>query len=469
MKRLYFFAIGLSLNSVLVLAAERPNFVVIFADDLGYSDLGCFGADEIETPCIDRMAKEGRRFTDFYVAAPTCTPSRAALLTGCYPVRTGFDDKVAPRADGTVSPSRVLWPNSPFGLNPEEITIAEVLKAAGYSTGMIGKWHLGDAPKFNPARHGFVEYFGVPYSNDMAPYYYLRGEERLTETIDRDRQIERYTQETIDFIRRHREQPFFLYLAHTMPHTPLAASEKFRGKSPRGRYGDAVTELDWSTGQILDTLRELDLDEQTLVIVTSDNGPWLVRGEQGGSARPFRAGKGTTYEGGMRVPCVMWQPGTVPADTTCSEVASTMDLLPTFAAMAGTETPKDRTIDGHDITSLIVGEPNAKSPWKQMYYYFGNELHAVRSGKWKLRAENQLINEDIYRFRTSPAVPIPAALYNLERDPAEQKNVLGDHPKIAKRLRGYLDQARGELGDSLTDIKPTAAREIGRLDESPGT
>lgn len=452
----------LVLGQSLVVAAERPNFVVILADDMGYSDIGCFGAKGISTPDLDRMAAEGRRFTDFYVGGPACTPSRAALMTGCYPVRAGFADEVATRADGTFSQSRVLWPNTKYGINPNELTVPEALRDVGYATGMVGKWHLGDAPEFNPVHHGFQEFFGAPYSHDMKPYYYQRGEEKLSEPVDIDHHVERYTKEAVSFIRKHRDEPFFLYFAHHMPHTPLVASEQFRGKSKRGAFGDSVAELDWSVGQVLDTLRELKLDKRTLVIFTSDNGPWLTRGEQGGSARPLRGGKGTTYEGGMREPCVMWWPETIPAGTTCDQVAATMDILPTFAALAGAKLPADLRIDGHNILSLMT-EDGAKSPWKALYYFLGNELHAVRSGPWKLRAQNNFFNEDIYRKPPGPRDLItPAALYNLRHDPGEQKSVLADHPKIAKRLQRYLDEARADLGDSLTGVKPTNARSPGR-------
>jgi arylsulfatase A-like enzyme len=443
-------------------AAGRPNVVVIFADDLGYSDIGPFGALGIETPHLDRMAKEGRRFTDFYVGAPACTASRVALLTGCYPVRAGFADEIAGRANGTYSHSRVLWPNSPYGIHDDEITVAEVLRDAGYATGIVGKWHLGDAPQFNPTRHGFVEFFGAPYSHDMKPYYYLRGEKRLDEEIDLDNQVKRYTDEALAFIRKHRGAPFFLYFAHHMPHTPLVASQDFKGKSKRGPFGDAVSELDWSVGQVLDALRELKLDRNTLVIFTADNGPWLVKGEHGGSARPLRGGKGTTYEGGVREPCVMWWPGTIPAGTTCREVAATMDILPTFAAMAGAELPQGHRIDGHDIRPLMT-DAAAKSPWKALYYYLGNELHAVRSGPWKLRAKNNYFNEDIYRKDAPKDLVMPAALYNLRNDPGEQKTVIKDHPKVVRRLERYLDEARADLGDSLTGVKPTNARVPGRV------
>jgi arylsulfatase A len=444
-------------------AAERPNIIVILADDLGYADIGSFGAKDFETPQLDRLAKEGRRFTDFYVGGPACTPSRAALMTGCYPVRAGFADEVAYRADGTFSQSRVLWPNTKFGINPNEATVAEVLRDVGYATGMVGKWHLGDAPEFNPVRHGFSEFFGAPYSHDMKPYYYLRGEERLPETVDINHHVARYTDEAKAFIRKHREEPFFLYFAHHNPHTPLIASEKFRGKSKRGAFGDAVEELDWSVGQVIEELRQNDLDKRTLVIFTSDNGPWLVRGERGGSATPFRGGKGTTYEGGVREPCVMWWPGTIPADSVCHEVAATMDFLPTFAALAGAKLPSDRKIDGHDIRPLMTNE-HAASPWKALYYYLGNELHAVRSGPWKLRAKNNFFNENIYRKDAPHDLEMPEVLYNLQLDPGEQKSVLDDHPQIVKRLERYLQEARDDLGDSLTGVMPTNARPAGHVE-----
>jgi arylsulfatase len=384
------------------------------------------------------------------------------LLTGCYPVRAGFADEIAHRADGTFSHSRVLWPNSPYGIHDDEVTVAEVLRDAGYTTGIVGKWHLGDKPQFNPTRHGFMEFFGAPYSHDMNPYYYLRGEKRLDEEIDLDNQMKRYTDEAVAFIRKHRDEPFFLYFAHHMPHTPLVASKDFKGKSKRGPFGDAVSELDWSVGQVLDALRDLKLDRNTLVIFTADNGPWLVKGEHGGSARPLQGGKGTTYEGGVREPCVMWWPGTIPADTTCHEVAATMDFLPTFAAMAGAKLPTKHRIDGHDIRPLMTDDA-AKSPWKALYYYLGNELHAVRSGPWKLRAENNFFNEDIYRKDAPKDLVMPAALYNLRNDPGEQKSVIKDHPKIVQRLERYLDKARADLGDSLTGVKPTNARVPGRV------
>jgi arylsulfatase A len=463
--RILFLFLAAATLAVPAAAADKPNIIIILADDLGYADVGCFGGKAIETPHLDRMAREGMRLTDFYMAAPTCTASRAALMTGCYPVRVGMGDAIAPRADGTISPSRVLWPNSPFGLNPDEVTIPEMLKDVGYATGIVGKWHLGDPPAFNPIRHGFDEFFGVYFSNDMKPYKYYRNDQELPEEIDRDQQTARYTAEALDFIKRHKDEPFFLYVAHTQPHIPLAASEKFRGKSKRGLYGDAVNEVDASVGQVFAALREHGLDKKTFVIFSSDNGGWVRQGVTGGLNTPFRGGKGGTYEGGMRVPTIAWQPGVVPEGSTCSELAAAMDLLPTFAAMTGGKTPDDRIIDGHDITPLLRGERGAKSPWEYFFYYFGNELHAVRSGKWKFRAKNLLKNENIYnqQWRETEVgnVAIPPALYHLDLDPGEQSDRLDDHPKILARLRGYMELARKDLGDSLTGVKPTNARPIG--------
>lgn len=434
--------------------SPRPNIIVILADDLGYNDLGCFGSPNIRTPNIDGMAKAGIRFTDFYTA-PSCTPSRAALMTGCYPARVGFGDELG-HVNGRFSPSRVIHPNSPYGLDPAHVTLPETLKQAGYATGMVGKWHLGDQDKFNPIHHGFDSFFGVPYSNDMKPFYYLRGTERLPEAPDNDLITQRFADEAISFINASKDKPFFLYIAHVMPHTPLGASAEFKGKSPRGPYGDAVEELDWSVGRVLDALKQNNLTEKTLVVFFSDNGPWLPRGEQGGSATPLRNGKGSTYDGGVRVPCVMQWPGTIPPGSECREVASNMDFLPTFAGLANTDVNTTRTLDGKNIASLIKAGPGAKSPHEKLYFYFGNELHGVRSGNWKLRAENNLLNENIYRKDKYTTVTMPAALYNLEVDPGEQKNVIDDRPKIRQRLQGYLDDARkGEgYGDSLKLPEP---------------
>ena len=423
--------------------AEKPNFIVLFTDDQGYQDVGCFGSPDIKTPNLDRMAAEGMKFTDFYSAAPVCTPSRAALLTGCYAPRVGLP--------------RVLFPTDVIGLNESEVTIAEILKQQGYATCCVGKWHLGHRKEFLPTRHGFDEYFGIPYSNDMGPnplaehfppLPIIEGEE-ITETDpDLSQLTRRYTERALRFIEKNKDRPFFLYLPHTMPHTPLAASERFKGKSARGLYGDVIEEIDWSVGEILKALKKHGLDERTLVIFTSDNGPWLQRKEHGGSALPLRAGKGTTYEGGMRVPCIMRWPGEVPAGGSCREVAATIDVLPTLAALAGAEAPKDRIIDGKDIRPLLAGRPGAESPHEAYFYCAGKGVQAMRCGKWKLRVTRP-------RAETQPAEPIHE-LYDLKADVGEKNNLADDNPEVVKRLKGLMD--------ALAEDLKTNARPPGRVE-----
>lgn len=442
---------------------RRPNIVLIFADDQGYNDMGCFGAPGLKTPRLDRMAAEGIRFTDFHVAAPVCSPSRAALLTGCYPQRVSLG--VAPIAPNQSQKSdRVFYPDSPYGLNPNEITVAQLLKQSGYATEIIGKWHLGDAPEMLPIRHGFDSWYGLPYSNDMKPCQLWRNDKPIEDVTDQSILIDRYTDEAKRFIKSHRDQPFFLYLAHTMPHRPLSVAARFRGKSERGLYGDVIQALDWSTGEILDTLKEQSLDRDTLVIYTSDNGPWLTMGEMGGLPEPFRAGKGSTYEGGMREPCIMRWPAQIPAGRTCKEMAVTFDLLPTFAHLAGAKVPDDRIIDGKDISDLMTDKPGATSPHDRFYYYCGNDLQAVRSGKWKLRVPTMLADESgRYVKLQHNDTPIPPALYNLDFDPAEQKNVLKDHPDIVQRLQKMAAEAREDLGDAVTGAKGKNVRPMGEV------
>jgi len=422
-------------------STNNPNFIIIFCDDLGYGDLGCFGSKKHRTPNIDRMAAEGMRFTSFYATACCCTPSRASLMTGCYPRRVNMHVSDTGFA--------VLLPVSRKGLNPDEITIAELLKPRGYATACIGKWHLGDQPEFLPTRQGFDYYYGIPYSNDMGkkpnfpswpPLPLMQNEKVIEAPADQNTLTKRYTEETIKFITANKDRPFFIYLPHTMPHGPLHASEQFRGKTANGLYGDVVEEIDWSTGQILTTLKKLDIDDRTLVVFTSDNG---ATGGKGRSNAPLRGNKGTTWEGGMREPCIVRWPGKIPAGKTCDELASILDLLPTLARLAGTKPPNDRIIDGKDIWLLMAGKTDAKSPHEAFYYYQMGQLQAVRSDKWKLhlplKLRRRLVKSDI-----SESV---LQLYDLEADISETTNVAEKHPDVVKHLLVLAKKARKYLGD----------------------
>jgi arylsulfatase A-like enzyme len=458
--------IGILLSTTQLLAQDspkpsRPNVILILTDDQGYADLGCYGSKSIKTPRIDRMAAEGIRFTDFYAAASVCTPSRAAMLTGCYPQRVGMGE-IPPLPGGKPWMTRVLFRNAPFGLNPDETTLAELLKSVGYATACVGKWHLGDQKPFLPADHGFDQHFGILYTNDMPPVDFVRDGKKVEEKIDQSTITGRYTDEALAFIRASKDKPFFLFLSHTLPHVPLAASAKFKGKSAGGFYGDTIEEIDDSTGRVLDALKELNLDDRTLVIYSSDNGPWLAKGENGGSAFPLRGGKGGSYEGGFRVPCVMRFPGVIPPNSVCREMATQMDLLPTVAQFAGASVT--RPIDGKDITPLVLAKPGATTPHESFFYYVGNRLHAVRSGKWKLKVPTDLGEEFAGYLQIENAnTLIPRALYDLENDPAEQKSVLADHPDVAKRLQPMIESAREDLGDSRREMAGKNVRQIGRL------
>ena len=428
-------------------AAAPPNVVVIFADDLGYGDLGAYGHPTISTPNLDRMAREGQKWTSFYVAASVCTPSRAALLTGRLPVRSGMaHDR-----------SRVLFPDSYGGLPPGEITIAEILKERGYATAAVGKWHLGHLPQFLPTRQGFDSYYGIPYSNDMdrvadsprgraafedpqVRYWnvpLMRDEEIIERPAEQTTITKRYTQEAVRFIKQNRDRPFFLYLAHNMPHLPLFRSDEFAGVSRRGLYGDVIEEIDESVGQVLDTLRSEGLAENTLVVFTSDNGPWLRFDYLGGSAGPLRDGKGSTWEGGMREPAVFWWPGRIQPGTN-HEMGSTLDLLPTIAGLAGAEVPTDRVIDGLDISpALFAAGP---SPRDTMFFYRGTRVFAARVGNYKAH----FITKAAYGS-TAETHHDPPLLYHLGHDPGEQWDLARRHRDVIQRIRQVVDEHRASV------------------------
>ena len=440
-----FTSIVLCCQQLVAAEVDRPpNLVVIYTDDQGYGDLSCFGADHVDTPRIDQMAAEGSRLTSFYVPAAVCTPSRAGLMTGCYPTRINM---------GMGSHHGVLLAGDRKGLNPKEITIAEVLKSAGYRTGIFGKWHLGDQPEFLPTKQGFDEFFGIPYSHDIHPFHprqkhyqfpplpLLEGERVVEMEPDADYLTKRITEHSIKFIEENKDVPFFLYIPHAIPHTPLHVSPPFmEGVSAEVKeklakedgnvdyktrdqlFRQAIAEIDWSVGQVLDTLKANGLDDNTLVIFTSDNGP--PKNTVFASPGPLRGHKGTTFEGGMREPTVIRWPGHIPAGVDNDELMTAMDLLPTFAKLAGTEAPTDRVIDGKDIWPTLIGEK--KTPYEAFFYHRGNELQAVRSGKWKLHTRKGK----------------PHDLYDLESDIGESQNVIKEHPEVVKRLNGYLKEFR---------------------------
>ncbi len=454
-------------------AASPPNIVVIFADDLGYADVGCFGGDgPSHTPHIDRLAREGIRFTQFYTAQPVCSASRAALLTGCYANRIGIHG--------------ALGPGARHGIHDDETTLAEIVKQKGYATAAVGKWHLGHHPQFLPTRHGFDEYFGLPYSNDMWPHHpeAKAGTYPALPLIENDRVIDpeitpdeqstlttRYTERAVRFIERNHDRPFFLYVAHSMPHVPLFVSDKFAGRSPRGTYDDVLMEVDWSVGEILAALERHKIDANTLVIFTSDNGPWLSYGNHAGSAGPLREGKGTVFEGGVRVPFVARWPAKIPAAQTQSEPAMTIDLVPTVARLIGARLP-EHPIDGLDIWPLLAGLPGATNPHAAYFFYYSQgELHAMRSGRWKLLLPHtarsmagQPPGKDGRPGKYKP-LPVGLELYDLQSDPSETTDVAARYPDVVGRLQTMADAARADLGDALTKRRGSGTRPSGRLAE----
>jgi len=433
-------------------ANKPPNFVIVFADDLGYGDLSCFGHPTIRTPHLDKMAAEGIRFTQFYSAASVCTPSRAGLLTGRLPIRSGMcSDK-----------RRVLFPNSGGGIPEKEVLISEALKSAGYATGCFGKWHLGHLKPFLPTSHGFDTYYGIPYSNDMDQQNPFKGKERRnvfwepevkyfnvplmsdTEIIERpaDQQTitRRYTEQAVKFIRAHNAQPFFVYLPHSLPHVPLFRGTEFAGKSARGLYGDVIEEIDWSVGQILQTLKEQKLAENTLVWFCSDNGPWLIFGDHGGSAGLLKDGKGGTWEGGMREPTIAWWPGSIPAGQVSLELGTTMDIYTTCLTLAGVEVPQDRVVDGLDLTPVLKG--TGKSPREEVFYYRGTKLMAVRKGSYKAHFITRGAYGEGARMVETHDPPL---LYNLDVDASERHNINDKHPEIIKEIQELVAEHQQKL------------------------
>ena len=472
-------SIPFSIQSATMEKPQTPNIILIFCDDLGYGDLSSYGATKYKTPNLDRMAAQGVRFTNFVSAQAVCSASRAGILTGCYPNRVGI--------------SGALMPDAKIGLNPSEETIPETLKKRNYKTAAIGKWHLGHLPEFLPLQQGFDEYLGIPYSNDMWPVNFdgtpaklelndrnrnypvlplIEGNEKIKEinTLNDQAEITTiYTERAVRFISENRKSPFFLYLAHSMPHVPLAVSEKFKGKSEQGMYGDVIMEIDWSMGEIMKTLEKNGLDENTLVIFTSDNGPWLNFGNHAGSNGGLREGKGASFEGGQRVPCLVKWPGNIQEGTVCNKLASTIDILPTLAAITKAPLP-EKKIDGVNILPLLLGDENANPRKTFLYYYRKNSLEAVRKGDWKLVFAHPgrtyigfKPGADGFPGATNENFAHEEGLYDLRRDPGERFDVKEFYPEVVAELKKLADEAREDLGDDIQKAPGQNRREPGRV------
>ncbi len=482
LRLLCFLFTSLPLVTFAAATAPLPNIVIILTDDQGYADVGVFGAKGFTTPNLDRLASQGCVYRNFHVAQPICSASRCALLTGCYPNRIGIHGALGPR--------------SKVGISSDEMTLAELVKQKGYATAIFGKWHLGDAPQFLPLQHGFDQYFGLPYSNDMWPLHpdlvnlppndarRKRGYPDLVmydgnkvaipqvTHADQNQLTTWYTEHAVKFIEQHKEQPFFLYLAHNMPHVPLHVSDKFRGKTKRGLYGDVIEEIDWSVGQVMAALKRCGTEDRTWVVFTSDNGPWLAYGDHAGSAYPLREGKMTNWEGGTREPCIMRWPGKIPAGTESRQMFMSIDLFPTIAHLLGAQLPS-HTIDGLDVWPIISGQPGAKNPHSAYWFYYEvNQLQAVSTadGQWKLQFP--------HTYNTLGGKPgghngMPAPyehrkleteeLYDLVNDISETRNVAAEHAEIVKQLEAEAEKARAELGDGLTKRRGTGNRQPGRI------
>jgi len=417
------FVIGFACPTGLRAAPRPSNIIILLCDDLGFSDLGCYGHPTMVTPNIDRMAAEGMRFTQYYAGASICTPSRAALLTGRLPIRSGLN--------------RVLNPKSTGGISDREVTIAQALKASGYATACIGKWHLGHLSPYRPTRHGFDRYYGLLYSNDMTPLALYRDDKAIEDPVQQATLTERYTDEAIRFIRESRGKPFFLYLPYTMPHVPLSVTPRFAGKSRRGLYGDVVYAIDWSVGQILATLRAEGIADNTLVFFTSDNGPWLSQKENAGSAGLLRSGKGTTWEGGWREPLIAWWPGTIKQGGDSQAIASAMDLLPTAIELADVPLPSGRAIDGVSLVPVLRGQK--QKPGRVLFYYWLQDLTAVRKGAWKLHIKT------MDEFGKNTQLHRPPLLFQVENDPGEHFDVAARHPDVVKDLLREIERHKAEL------------------------